>query len=208
MRLILIRHGQTPSNVVLALDTATPGADLTETGHAQAAALADTLEGTAIDAIYASTLVRTQQTAAPLAAARGLAVHVRAGLREISAGDLEMADDPDSVARYVDTSLAWAAGDLTPMLPGGETGAAVLARFDAVVEEAAATGAESVALFSHGTIIRAWATARSDFPAERAAHSRLANTDVVELDGSPGDGWRVLTWAGTPVSNTSLRTAS
>lgn len=208
MRLILIRHGETTANVALLLDTATPGADLTETGHAQAAALTDTLEGTAIDAVYASTLVRTQQTAAPLAAARGLTVQVRAGLREISAGDLEMAGDPESVQRYLDTSLAWAAGDLAPMLPGGETGAATLTRFDAVVEEAAATGAQAVAFFSHGTIIRAWATARSDFPAERAARSRLANTDVVELDGSPDCGWRVQTWAGVPVSGTSLRSAS
>ena len=208
MRLILIRHGETTANVALALDTAVPGADLTELGHAQAAALTDTLDGTAVDAIYASTLVRTQQTAAPLATARRLTVQVRSGLREISAGDLEMADDAESVRHYLDTSLAWAAGDLTPKLPGGETGAAVLSRFDAVVEEAAATGAESVALFSHGTIIRAWATARSDFPAERAARSRLANTDVVELEGSPDDGWRVLTWAGTPVNDPHLRTAS
>ena len=49
MRLILIRHGETTANVALALDTAFPGADLTELGHAQAAALTDTLDGTAVD---------------------------------------------------------------------------------------------------------------------------------------------------------------
>lgn len=203
MRLILVRHGETTANVALLLDTAEPGADLTDTGRAQAAALVDTLDGTTIDAIYASSLVRTQQTAAPLAAARGLAVHIRPGLREISAGDLEMAGGDEAIARYLDTGMCWAAGDLAPMLPGGETGAATLARFDAVVAEVAASGAQTAALFSHGTIIRTWSTARSDFPVERAARSRLANTDAVVLDGTPEDGWRVLSWAGTPVEDAS-----
>ena len=207
MRLILVRHGETTANVALLLDTAEPGADLTDVGRAQATALVQTLEGTAIDAIYASNLVRTQQTAAPLAAARGLTVHVRAGLREISAGDLEMAGSPEAIATYLDTSLAWAAGDLTPMLPGGETGAATLARFDDVVAEVAATGADTAALFGHGTIIRAWSTARSDFPVERAARSRLANTDAVVLEGTPEEGWRVLSWAGSPVDDANLTTA-
>ena len=203
MRLILVRHGETTANVALLLDTAEPGADLTDSGPAQAAALVDTLHGTPIDAIYASTLVRTQQTAAPLAAARGLAVQIRPGLREISAGDLEMAGGDEAIARYLDTSMSWAAGDLAPMLPGGETGAATLARFDAVVAEVAASGAQTVALVSHGTIIRTWSTARSDFPVERAARSRLANTDAVVLEGTPADGWRVLSWAGTPVEDAS-----
>ena len=36
MRLILIRHGQTHSNVAHALDTTVPGADLTDLGREQA----------------------------------------------------------------------------------------------------------------------------------------------------------------------------
>ena len=97
MRLILVRHGQTSSNISRALDTTEPGPDLTNLGRAQAAALPRMLDGTPIEAIYASTLVRTQQTAAPLAAAHGLDVQVRAGLREVSAGELEMRFD--AVAR-------------------------------------------------------------------------------------------------------------
>ena len=66
MRLILVRHGQTSANVAVLLDTAHPGADLTDLGRAQAAALPTTFDGVPIDALYASTLVRAQQTAAPL----------------------------------------------------------------------------------------------------------------------------------------------
>jgi len=44
MRLILIRHGQTVSNVGGLLDTAHPGADLTPLGRQQAGSLVTTLE--------------------------------------------------------------------------------------------------------------------------------------------------------------------
>ncbi|MCM1975585.1 histidine phosphatase family protein, partial [Streptomyces sp. G1] len=37
MRLLLVRHGQTPTNVDYLLDTAVPGPGLTELGLAQAA---------------------------------------------------------------------------------------------------------------------------------------------------------------------------
>ena len=150
MRLILVRHGQTSSNVATLLDTAHPGAGLNDLGHEQAAALPDVLDGTPIDAIYASTLVRAQQTAEPLAAAHGLEVQVRSGLREISAGALEMLGDPDSLDSYLTTALAWGAGDLSPTIPGGEPGDAALARFDEVVAEAAASGAGTVVVVSHG----------------------------------------------------------
>lgn len=200
MRLILVRHGQTSANVAVLLDTAHPGADLTDLGRAQAAVLADTLDGVPIDAVYASTLARAQQTAAPLAAARGLPVDVRDGLREISAGDLEMLGDPDSVDRYLDTSLAWVGGDLGAALPGGETGEEAFARFDAVVAEAAESGADSVVMVSHGTIIRSWAAHRSGISADVAARSRLENTEVVVLEGDPAGGWRTLSWGARQLS--------
>lgn len=200
MRLILVRHGQTSANVAVLLDTAHPGADLTDLGRAQAATLATTLDGVPIDAVYASTLARAQQTAAPLAAARGLPVQVREGLREISAGDLEMLGDADAVALYLDTSLAWVDGDAAAMLPGGETRDQAFARFDAVVAEAAASGADAVAMVSHGTIIRSWAAHRSGISADVAARSRLENTEVVVLEGDPATGWRTLSWGGRDLS--------
>lgn len=193
MRLLLVRHGQTSSNVGRKLDTAVPGADLTALGERQARALPAALEGAGIDAIYVSDLVRTQQTAAPLARALGLDPHVRPGLREISAGDLEMADDLPSVRLYVETMLRWAGGDLTPRLPGGESGAATLRRFDRVVEEAART-ADVAVLVSHGAMIRAWAGARCpDVTVGLAAENPLSNTGAVVLTGTPGS-WRLETW--------------
>ncbi|MCF4141175.1 histidine phosphatase family protein [Streptomyces sp. Tue 6430] len=202
MRLLLIRHGETPTNVRRLLDTAVPGPGLTELGERQAAALPEALADEDIDALYVSTLVRTRLTAAPLAAARGLDVLERDGIREISAGDLELL--PGESARgglYLRTVFAWAAGDLEPRLPGGESGTEFLERYDAVVAEAAASGARSVALVSHGAAIRTWTAARArnvDVPF--AAARRLANTGVVVLDGTPSTGFEALTWAGATVA--------
>ncbi|MFJ4622119.1 histidine phosphatase family protein [Streptomyces sp. NPDC088812] len=202
MRLILVRHGETPTNVDHLLDTAVPGPGLTALGERQAAALPEVLAGEDIEALYASTLVRTQLTAAPLAAARGLDVRVRDGLREIAAGDLEMLPgDLGHGELYLRTALAWAAGNTGLRMPGGESGAEFLARYDAVVAEAADSGAACVALVSHGAAVRTWTAARAhnvDIPF--AAARRLANTGVVVLEGSPADGWKALTWAGATVA--------
>src|SRR6478752_7318125 len=132
MRLLLIRHGQTPSNVRGLLDTAVPGPGLTALGQRQAAALPDSLAGQRIDAIYASSQLRAQLTAAPLATARDLPVQIRDGLREVDAGDLEMLGDERSTRWYQRTVRRWMAGELDETMPGGPSGAEVLARFDAV----------------------------------------------------------------------------
>ncbi|MGW4568765.1 histidine phosphatase family protein [Streptomyces sp. NPDC004561] len=201
MRLLLVRHGETPSNVRHLLDTAVPGPGLTPLGEAQAIALPEALADEDIEAVYASTLIRTQLTAAPLAAARGLEVIVRAGIRELSAGDLELlpGDAPEAQA-YMRTAFAWAAGDTALRVPGGESGEEALARYDAVVAEAAASGAGTVALVSHGAAIRMWTAARADnVDVPFAAAHPLANTGVVILEGSPSDGWKALSWAGATV---------
>ncbi|MGW1913063.1 histidine phosphatase family protein [Streptomyces sp. NPDC002076] len=201
MRLLLVRHGETPSNVNHLLDTAVPGPGLTPLGEAQAAALPEALADEDIEAVYASTLLRTRLTAAPLAAARGLQMIVRDGIREVSAGDLEMLPGESAEGReYMRTIFAWAAGDTAPRIPGGESGEEALARYDAVVAEAAASGAGTVALVSHGAVIRLWTSARAgnvDVPF--AAARPLGNTGVVVLEGSPSDGWKALSWEGATV---------
>ena len=210
MRLLLIRHGQTPSNVRHLLDTAEPGPALTPLGYRQAAALPEALAGEEIGALYASTLLRTQLTAAPLAARTGLRVRVRDGIRELSAGDLEMRGDARAVETYMTTVLAWSAGDVERRMPGGENGVEALRRLDAVIAEAAAEAAEAaetaetvggggwtVAMVSHGAAIRMWAAARAEnIDVDFAAVHALDNTGVVILEGTPAGGWRVRTWEG------------
>jgi broad specificity phosphatase PhoE len=209
MRLILIRHGQTASNVAGILDTAVPGPPLTELGERQASALPAALTGESIDAIFASSQRRAQLTAAPLAEARGLTVAIRDGIREIEAGSLESRTDRRSVETYLLTCFDWANGQLDSRMPDGETGHEAFARFDAVVGEASSLDLDTVAFFSHGAMIRAWAgwagrNVDGDFVAERP----VSNTGVVILDGSPIDGWTVDSWTGAAVGGASLTDAA
>src|SRR5690554_4609225 len=107
MRLLLIRHGQTPANVLGSLDTAHPGPGLTRLGKRQAAKVPTALDRDPIDAIFASTLTRTQLTADPLARERDVEIVVRRGLHEIEAGELEGRTDYDSVRTYLKTVHTW-----------------------------------------------------------------------------------------------------
>jgi probable phosphoglycerate mutase len=205
----MVRHGQTPSNVLHRLDTAAPGPGLTALGERQAEALPGVLAGERPDAVWTSTLVRTQLTAAPLARALGLPVQVRDGLREVEAGDLEMRDDEDAQRLYLSTVFAWAAGDTALAMPGGPTGEEVLGRLDGVVAEAAeALGARAAdggpgtaVLVSHGAAVRLWVAARaSNVDVPFAEAHALANTGVVVVVGNAADGWTVESWAGSPVT--------
>jgi probable phosphoglycerate mutase len=206
MRLLLIRHGQTPGNVLGQLDTAHPGPGLTELGERQAAALARSLVHEQIDSLYASTLVRTQITARPLAAVRGLGIEVLEGLHEIEAGSLEKLTDKESHLRYLGTVFAWAAGELDRRMPAGPSGHEFFERYDASIARiAAAGGTGTTAVVSHGAAIRVWAGLRaSNLEPGFAARHVLANTGIVALEGNPDAGWRLIHWDDSPVGGLVL----
>jgi len=205
MQLLLIRHGQTPANVRGELDTARPGPGLTALGRAQAAAIPTALAGQQIDASYASTLVRTQQTAAPLAKQRGLAVITLDGVHEIEAGDREMASDDDSYRVYLETCKAWGLGERERMMPGATTGTSFFERFDASIAQVSAAGADVAAVVTHSAAMRVWiaGTARNIEPIF-TARQELDNTSMVVLDGSPVDGWNLASWHGQPLGGDLL----
>lgn len=202
MRLYLARHAQTQSNVDCALDTARPGAPLNETGREQAERLAERLAAEPCAVVAASPLLRARQTAEPLAAARSLPVHTVGGLREIDAGDLEMRTSAEAGERYVAAARAWGHGDLDVALPGGISGHEFLRRFDeAVAAIEALSATESAVAVSHGAAIRTWAAIRCRDAA--ISRHKLANTDVLVLEGSSRAGWvldrRLETGAGAMI---------
>jgi broad specificity phosphatase PhoE len=205
MRLLLIRHGQTPANVDGILETAVPGPRLTELGQEQAEAIPSRLADRDIDGIWISNLTRTALTAAPLAAARGLTPTTLDGLREIEAGDLEGKRDKTSVHLYLATCAAWIRGDRDDAMPGAEDGNAFFARYDDAIAQVVASGAEVAAVFSHGAAIRIWAgTTAQNVPTDFATRRPLENTGVVELEGNPEDGWTLVDWEGEPLGGEQL----
>lgn len=192
MRLLLIRHGQTDANVNRQLDTVHPGLPLNDLGLSQAEALVEAIENEQIDALYASTLTRAQQTAAPLAKARGLEAIVLDGVQEISAGVEEMNTD---WTKYVDALMAWAPDNLDVGLEDGETAREFFARFDGAIAQIEAEGHDTVALVSHGAALRVWAISKDPSIGE-ANSAPLQNTQWIVLNGSSASGWRIERWGG------------
>ena len=200
-----MRHGQTHANVSGELDTAHPGLDLTDLGRAQALAASKALADEHLDAIYVSSRVRTHQTAAPTAEARGLGLTQLDGLEEIQAGDYEMAADHDSVAGYIGAVAAWLDGDLTHRMPGSETGEEFLARFDAAVRTIVDAGHEAALVVSHGAALRTWVSTRMEpHPDAPPATQPLHNTALIVLEGDVDAGWRMVSWQGHPVGGDYL----
>jgi broad specificity phosphatase PhoE len=203
MRLFLLRHGQTHGNVAGALDTAFPGLGLTELGQRQAVAAARALRDAGIGAIAISTLGRTSETAGPIAAELGLTPVEHDELREISAGDFEMRSDEDAILGYLGTVAHWLDGDLERRMPGGETGTDFLERYDAAIASTCKVGVDAALVVSHGAAIRTWVThrARGD---HAPVHEGLHNTGCITLDGSPDDGWTIVSWEREPIGGAWL----
>ncbi len=119
-----VRHGQTPGNAAMLIDTAVPGPGLTALGQQQAQAIANALAAKGPYAgIFDSQLIRTQQTAAPLANLLGMAPQVLPGLNEIHAGIFEdLPQISPAGLLYLVGPIAWTLGfPIVPMLAPGST---------------------------------------------------------------------------------------
>lgn len=208
MRLILVRHGQTPANVDGIIETQYPGPGLTALGFEQAAAVPAALAAETIDSISVSKLVRTHLTAAPLAEAIGLTPIERSGLHEVEAGDVEGKTDRNSMHAYLDPIVAWADGNLDAGIPGAFNGHDFYRRFDASVAEIAAENPDVAVIFSHGAAIRAWVGGRAgNIDPHFTVTNHLDNTGIAIMEGSPANGWTLISWADEPVAGLDDPTA-
>jgi broad specificity phosphatase PhoE len=197
VRLLLVRHGETASNIERKLDTAMPGPPLTELGQKQARELSDTLVSEDIVAVYASIGLRAQQTAAPTADRLGLPVQILEGIHEIQVGSLEGRNDTEAYQTYLETVIKWAEGALDVAFPGGgETGQQVLDRFLGAIESIRQDG--TVMVVTHGGAGRMGALALADNVPVELAENLLPNTGVVVLE-TEGDRWVCRSWAGVDV---------
>lgn len=193
-RLILARHGQTASNIAKVLDSLPPGPPLNPLGQAQAVALGERLATEPITVVHASTAIRAQQTAAPVAAAHGLAVDVVEGVHEVFCGDLEGRADEEARERFDEIYRSWWQGDLDAHLPGGESALDLRARFLPVVERITSDVAGTVVLVSHGAAIRVVAGALLGDTVETLY---VPNTGLVVMTAA-GGGWTLEHWDTAP----------
>lgn len=165
----LIRHGDALPDAAELRPGDYDAQALSELGRKQARALAERLRDIRFDALYASPLLRTRQTAEPLAALLGLDVETVDDLREIELGRVGPAlpegATPEEMAAHLRDRLrqvallAASTGSWTS-IPGSEDGTAFRARVTAAHDALAARHPGGrIACFGHGGTINVYAAA-------------------------------------------------
>ncbi|WP_399938975.1 bifunctional RNase H/acid phosphatase [Streptomyces sp. BBFR25] len=154
---VLLRHGETPLTPQKRF-SGSGGSDpsLSPVGREQAEKVAESLarRGT-IEAIVASPLARTRETAGIVAARLGLEVTVEEGLRETDFGAWEGLTFGEVRERYPADLDAWLASPDAEPTGGGESFAATGARIAATRDKlVAAYAGRTVLLVSHVTPIK------------------------------------------------------
>jgi 2,3-bisphosphoglycerate-dependent phosphoglycerate mutase len=155
--LLLVRHGASAPYVHGNLFDLLDGhgdPPLSADGVAQADLVCARLAASGVDAIYVSTLRRTAETAAPLAARLALAVHVEADLREVHLGEWEGGLFRKNVADGHPIAVRMLAEERYDVIPGAESSGALAHRVRAAIERiAGAHPGQRVAVFTHGGVI-------------------------------------------------------
>ncbi|CAJ1579301.1 histidine phosphatase family protein [[Mycobacterium] wendilense] len=228
MTITFIRHAESAGNASGYIDTSVPGPELTEKGWDEADALPAKLAGSGIDAkafdrFYASTMIRTQQTAQPLLEslnrsgdelvvigtydpARPRSV---AGIQEIGAGIFEGSSQEDGLGRlgYGLAPIAWALGARFVRIPGSEDGNEFAARMAEAIAQMEADGDAdgdgeiNVVAFSHGATMMFWTMMTVDNPnLLLMLQHPLDNTNVVVVEKNDDGSYTLKSWAGQEVA--------
>ena len=222
-RLILIRHGQTHANIARILDTALPGAPLTDQGIIQARRLGRVLlpSRERMTEIVTSHALRARQTGAGAVAGLhhlvgpGVRLRHEAGLHEVQAGEIEGRSDFDAHRRFMEIFHGWLHGDFGAKVPSGESADDVLARYlpvlRALVAEdsafplddahASTDGGRNIVVVSHGAAIRLIAQHLANIEGQFIFDNPLPNAARVELvrdvdagDGDKAGSWKLARW--------------
>jgi broad specificity phosphatase PhoE len=206
MTLTLVRHAQSEANAADIASTSVPGPPLTPAGLEQADKLANELSANRYDGVYASQMLRTQQTAAPMAKALGEQVTVLPGLNEISAGWFEGMPMSDTSGTYMLGPESWLKGDRRFGIPGSVNGNQFNDAYTAAVQKIYDSGEDKPIAFSSGVAIMMWTlmNARNGNRNLLTDHP-LPNAARVVLTGDPITGWTLKEWDG--ITNFALAAA-
>jgi len=197
--LTLVRHAQSAANASGLIDTSVPGPDITPRGRCQATVAATQLAPNHYDGIYASTLIRTQETAEPTSQALGEPVTILPGLREIEAGQYEGAPEAEIRQTYFVAPAKWMQGDRSARIPGSVDGNEFNARFSGAVQRIYDSGEQNPVAFSHSAAIMFWVLMNVHNPDMSLLSTKpLPNVGRVVLTGNPSDGWTLTEWDADP----------
>lgn len=176
----LIRHAEAEGNVYRRLHGQYDSM-ITRNGKRQIVALRGRFANVPIDAVYSSDLARTCTTASAIFAPKGLTLQKDPRFREIGAGVWEdipfgqlAHDDPERMNAFSHSPKTWS-------VEGSEPFAVYTARFLEALEEVARRhDGQSVAIFSHGMVLRG-SLQTLFFPEQENAIEHCENTAVTCL---------------------------
>jgi broad specificity phosphatase PhoE len=180
----LVRHGESEANAagVFAGQTDSP---LTPKGRDQAKVVATALRPIHFDRIVTSTLSRTKDTAAEIAAGRGVPVEAFAGLNEIDLG--EAAGKPFDEVR----GLPGYESDGFHQWPGGESLDQVVARAMRIIDRLAAESpGKTICIVGHGGVTRILVSRFMDV-LPKLIRVPATNTNITIVTHDPDQGYVV-----------------
>lgn len=197
MEILLIRHGETDWNVERRLQGHLD-MPLNAEGRRQAAALARVLSGEQIDAVFSSDLVRAVRTAEAIAAPRGLAVGIDAGLRERCYGAFEGLTYEEISERYPDAYAAWRARSEDARFPSGKNVGETLREFSeravgSLTRIAAREKIRKVAVVAHGGVLDCVYRAATGIGFGPPRNFEIFNAGINRLSFD-GGAFRILQW--------------
>ena len=192
-QLILIRHGETPWNRERRMqghvDTA-----LSDTGRAQAAALASRLAATDFSGLYSSDLARARDTAHAIAELTGHAIVAERRLRERAFGIFEGLTYHEIADRYPEAFARFEARDPDYVVPGGESARAFWARCLGCLGEIGERHAgAAVVVVTHGLVLDAIYRAAHGLPHDQPRPVPLVNASINVFAYSAGT-WQMESW--------------
>ncbi len=193
--LVLIRHGVTAWNRERRFQGQTD-IELDEEGLAQAALTGRRLAAWQVDAVYTSDLSRARQTAEPIAAVRGLPVHIEPRLRERHYGSFEGRTHEELERHQAEAWRRWRQREPDFVLPGGgESLRAFHARVAAALSELArAHRGQTVVAVTHGGVLDIVYRIATGMPLEAPRGHDLLNASLnrIRWDGSA---FSLVAWA-------------
>jgi probable phosphoglycerate mutase len=177
----LIRHAEAEGNLYRRIHGHYDSL-ITLRGRKQIEALQKRFEGVRIDAVYSSDLYRTKATASAVAAGRPLDVHLTERLREVGLGaweDLTWGEverfEPDQLEYFNNDPLRW-------KIDGGESFYHLQNRMAGIIREIAERhDGQTVAVVSHGSVIRAYLCLLLNVPPQEVRRVRHCDNTAVAL---------------------------
>jgi probable phosphoglycerate mutase len=193
-RVILVRHGETEWNRELRIQGYRADSPLTGAGRAQAQAAAERLAREGIDALYSSDAGRARQTAAPVAAATGLAIAEDPDLRERNYGVFEGRTFSEVERAFPEEYRRFRARDPHYAAPEGESAVQFRDRVVAALERIAGCAiGKRVAVVTHGGVLGVLYRHATGMALDTPRDYSIANASLNRLCFSAGR-WRIEAW--------------